>query len=166
MQVQWILWKPKMMLACVTDARILKVNFLTLLLFQFTLLLLIYFFFCISLRLAIANLNKTFILLVCTKFFRMPSIKKCWRVQTGDSAEDAFIWKQSISIKMKEVNIFKKNVELPLRTCSKPKWTSVVLVDTLNTSLSLLFTKWSAKSVCWQRGPRSSLTVLVTLGKR
>lgn len=123
-------------------------------------------FFCISLRLAIANLNKTFILLVCTKFFRMPSIKKCWRVQTGDSAEDAFIWKQSISIKMKEVNIFKKNVELPLRTCSKPKWTSVVLVDTLNTSLSLLFTKWSAKSVCWQRGPRSSLTVLVTLGKR
>lgn len=63
--------------------------------------------FCISLRLAIANLNKTFILLVCTKFFRMSSIKKCWYVQTGDSAEDVFIWKESISNKMKEVNILK-----------------------------------------------------------
>lgn len=51
-------------------------------------------FFCISLKLAIANLNKTFILLVCTKFFRMPSIIKCWCVQTGNSAEDAFIWKE------------------------------------------------------------------------
>lgn len=63
--------------------------------------------FCISLRLAIANLNKTFILLVCTKFFRMSSIKKSWCVQTGD--RKGIIWQESISIKMKKVNTFKNH---------------------------------------------------------
>lgn len=52
--------------------------------------IIVHLLFCISLRLAIANLNKTFVLVVCTKFFRMSSIKN-GDVQTGDSAEEAFI---------------------------------------------------------------------------
>lgn len=45
----------------------------------------------------------------------------------------------------KEINF--KTIEFPLRMCSKPKRTSVVLDDTLKISLRVLLSKCSAKGM-------------------
>lgn len=47
-----------------------------------------------------------------------------------------------------------KTIELPLRMCSKPKWTSVVLDDTLKISIRVLLIKCSAegKDLCAIKG--------------
>lgn len=45
---------------------------------------------------------------------------------------------------MKE-EVYLNTIEFPLRMCSKPKWTCVVLHDILKISLRVLLTKCSAK---------------------